>query len=83
MNGVMINSEPCSILLILLWLTVWQKHQGKVEVADNGLGVAAHAIQQIFVPFYTTSIGLAISIKIVSAHGGVLEYSRVSGMARF
>jgi two-component system nitrogen regulation sensor histidine kinase NtrY len=56
--------------------------QTYIEVVDNGPGVAAHAIQEIFVPFYTTKaegsgIGLALSRKIVSAHGGLLAYRRI------
>ncbi|GAB5526885.1 MAG: sensor histidine kinase [Roseivirga sp.] len=59
-----------------------------IEVSDNGPGVAANAIQEIFVPFYTTKpegsgIGLALSRKIVRAHGGVLEYSRVDDITSF
>lgn len=59
-----------------------------IEVSDNGPGVAANAIQEIFVPFYTTKpegsgIGLALSRKIVRAHGGVLEYSRNQDMTQF
>ncbi|MFT6873817.1 MAG: two-component system nitrogen regulation sensor histidine kinase NtrY [Roseivirga sp.] len=59
-----------------------------IEVEDNGPGVADHALQEIFVPFYTTKsegsgIGLALSRKIVSAHGGTLVYSRVNNMTRF
>ena len=59
-----------------------------IEVADNGLGVAAHAIQEIFVPFYTTKVegsgvGLALSRKIVRAHGGILTYSRINDRTRF
>lgn len=50
-----------------------------IEVIDNGGGVSASDIHQIFVPFYTTKldgsgIGLALSRKIVKAHGGTLEY---------
>lgn len=59
-----------------------------IEVEDNGPGVADHALQEVFVPFYTTKsegsgIGLALSRKIVSAHGGTLAYSRVNDMTRF
>ncbi|MCE7994715.1 MAG: GHKL domain-containing protein [Roseivirga sp.] len=59
-----------------------------IEVEDNGPGVAAQAIQEIFVPFFTTKpegsgIGLALSRKIIKAHGGILEYSRVNGLTRF
>lgn len=59
-----------------------------IEVEDNGPGVPAHAIHEIFVPFYTTKpegsgIGLALSRKIVRAHGGLLEYARVNDRTRF
>ncbi len=59
-----------------------------IEVSDNGPGVAASGIQEIFVPFYTTKpegsgIGLALSRKIVRAHGGMLEYKREKAVTRF
>lgn len=59
-----------------------------IEVEDNGSGVAPQAIHEIFVPFYTTKpegsgIGLALSRKIVRAHGGLLEYTRVNERTRF
>jgi nitrogen fixation/metabolism regulation signal transduction histidine kinase len=59
-----------------------------ITVADNGPGVAPKAIQEIFVPFYTTKadgsgIGLALSRKIVKAHGGWLSYNRVEDMTKF
>lgn len=58
-----------------------------IEVEDNGPGVASHAIQEIFVPFYTTKpegsgIGLALSRNIIRAHGGFLAYSRVNDRTR-
>lgn len=59
-----------------------------IVVEDNGPGVATNAIQEIFVPFYTTKpegsgIGLALSQKIIKAHGGTLEYRRVNDLTRF
>ena len=44
-------------------------------VAYNGPGIADDAIEQIFVPFFTTKregsgIGLSLSRQIMSAHGG-------------
>ncbi|MFT4736517.1 MAG: two-component system nitrogen regulation sensor histidine kinase NtrY [Cyclobacteriaceae bacterium] len=52
-----------------------------IAVADNGPGVAIQAINHIFIPFFTTKttgsgIGLALSRKIVQAHGGHLVYHR-------
>ncbi len=59
-----------------------------ITVEDNGLGVPESAIQEIFIPFYTTKaegsgIGLALSRKIVRAHGGQLSYSRVNDKTLF
>lgn len=65
-----------------------KEDQTIIEVTDNGNGVPASNIQQIFVPFYTTKsggsgIGLALSRKIVKAHGGTLEYHRDKGKTSF
>lgn len=59
-----------------------------IEVSDNGPGVNANAVHEIFVPFFTTKasgsgIGLALSRKIIRAHGGMLEYSRSNGRTMF
>lgn len=59
-----------------------------IEVTDNGPGVPEKSIPEIFVPFYTTKpegsgIGLALSRKIVRAHGGMLEYRRDKGLTKF
>jgi len=52
----------------------------EITVADQGPGVSADAIEQLFNPFYTTKtggmgLGLAISRSIVRAHGGRLWHS--------
>jgi len=46
-------------------------------VADNGPGIAADKIQQVFEPFFSSKphglgMGLAISRGIIEAHGGRL-----------
>jgi two-component system sensor kinase FixL len=50
-----------------------------VSVADNGAGVDAEALQQLFAPFYSTKkfgmgVGLSISKSIVEGHNGVISY---------
>lgn len=65
-----------------------QEDQARIEVWDNGLGVKPEHLHQIFVPFYTTKttgsgIGLALSRKIVKAHGGNIGYERVGDQSCF
>ena len=48
-----------------------------IEVHDNGSGIIPEAIEQIFIPFYTTKkhgsgIGLALSRQIMQHHNGTL-----------
>ena len=49
----------------------------RVEIQDNGTGIAPQVLPKIFDPFYTTKpigkgtgMGLSISFKIVQEHGG-------------
>ncbi len=56
-----------------------------VRVRDNGLGIEAEKLSRIFSPFYTTKdhgtgLGLALSKKVVDAHGGSLEVQSAPGM---
>ena len=50
-----------------------------LRISDNGCGITAEELGQIFEPFYTTragegtGIGLAIVYKIVRSHGGVMD----------
>ena len=50
----------------------------RFAVSDNGPGIPAERLDEIFVPFFTTKdggagIGLALSRQIALAHGGALE----------
>lgn len=50
----------------------------KVSFADTGPGIAAEDLPRIFDPFFTrkeggTGLGLAMTARIVAAHGGKLE----------
>ena len=51
----------------------------RVDVVDDGEGVAVDAQPKLFTPFFTTratgtGLGLAIVRRIVDAHGGSVEY---------
>lgn len=53
----------------------------RVEIADNGKGMAADEIRQLFTPFFTTKpsgtgLGLVLSQRIVALHGGKLWAER-------
>jgi len=55
-----------------------------IQVADNGPGIPAEKLDQIFVPFYTTKesgsgIGLSLSRQIMRLHKGSLEVQSVEG----
>lgn len=52
--------------------------QVTIEVADNGTGIEAEALKDIFIPFYSTKkegvgIGLSLSRQIIQHHGGTLR----------
>jgi two-component system, NtrC family, sensor histidine kinase HydH len=56
----------------------------QVRIRDNGPGLTAEARQRIFEPFYTTKtrgtgLGMAITKRIVEAHGGYIAVSDHSG----
>jgi signal transduction histidine kinase len=51
----------------------------RLEVSDNGRGIAPELIERIFEPFFTTrplgqgtGLGLSICNAIVTAHGGTI-----------
>jgi signal transduction histidine kinase len=74
-------------------LTVRADQQGsqvRVQVEDNGSGIAPEVLPHIFEPFYTTKApgegtgqGLEIAYRIVHEHGGRLEVSSTPGCTVF
>jgi signal transduction histidine kinase len=61
----------------------------RVEITDNGCGIAANDIKRIFEPFYSTKqkgtgLGLAVSYGIVKNHEGDIQVFSVPGeLTRF
>ncbi len=59
-----------------------------VRIRDNGPGIGNETLGQIFNPFYTTKedgtgLGLALSKKVVDAHGGTIEAQSAPGATEF
>lgn len=55
-----------------------------IEVADNGPGIEPEAIEDIFIPFFTTKehgsgIGLSLSRQIIQQHGGTIKVFSTPG----
>ena len=60
----------------------------QVSVIDNGIGVPEQIRDDIYEPFVTSKatgsgLGLSLVSKIISDHGGVIEYSRVKNRTVF
>jgi len=58
--------------------TFTQNQQVFIEVSDNGPGIEPEALEDIFIPFFTTKengsgIGLSLSRQIVQQHGGTIK----------
>lgn len=69
---------PDSADKIISIKAVQEAGQLQLSIADNGTGIEAEILQQIFVPFYTTKksgsgIGLSLTRKIIHAHGGEIN----------
>jgi signal transduction histidine kinase len=57
---------------------------GVVRISDNGCGIPPEKVERIFNPFFTTKekgtgLGMAISRKIVEAHGGSIALASEVG----
>ncbi len=55
-----------------------------IKVSDNGAGMDAKTMEDIFVPFFTTKekgsgIGLSLSMQILKLHGGDIQVMSLTG----
>ena len=61
----------------------------KITIVDNGPGIVMEALEQVFIPFYTTKktgsgIGLSLSRQIMQLHNGTLTVdSKLGEYTRF
>jgi two-component system nitrogen regulation sensor histidine kinase NtrY len=60
-------------------------HRVVLEVADNGVGIPAALLEEIFVPFFTTKptgsgIGLSLSRQIMQLHRGSMQVQSTEGV---
>ncbi|HKM12405.1 MAG TPA: ATP-binding protein [Bacteroidales bacterium] len=60
----------------------------QISVQDNGEGIPADIIEQIYIPFFTTKengsgIGLSLSRQIMKNHGGTIDAHSVPGKTVF
>jgi signal transduction histidine kinase len=75
------TENPCLAIAVgenLAGTEVWAR------VRDNGPGIEPEVLHEIFSPFYTSKangngLGLAISKKVVEAHGGSIEAESAPG----
>lgn len=78
-NGAEANPDGCVVVRAT-------REDGVVviQVRDTGPGIAAADLQKIFIPFFTTKakghgIGLALTHRIITQHGGTLTATNAPG----
>lgn len=66
---------------VLSICTKIEKSRFKLSIKDTGCGIKTENLTKIFDPFYTTrqpgegtGLGLSMSLKIIKAHKGEIEY---------
>ena len=69
---------------ILVAASIDQKGHARIQVEDNGPGIAEDLLDRIFIPFYTTKsegtgIGLSLSRQIMRLHKGAISVHSIPG----
>ena len=77
-NSLAACSDPVELQCTISKITHEEQPAIELSVQDNGPGLSESARLHVFEPFYTTKskgtgLGMAIAMRIVEAHGGVLS----------
>jgi two-component system, NtrC family, nitrogen regulation sensor histidine kinase NtrY len=79
-NAMQANEENCEGRIMVVAGIV--NGRTEISITDNGPGISAELLEEIFVPFFTTredgsGIGLSISRQIMRLHGGSLRVKSI------
>lgn len=74
-------ANPCITMTVKQQV---REQEVSITVKDNGVGIAADVLDNIFVPFFTTKvdgsgIGLSICKQIITLHGGTMTAASILG----
>jgi signal transduction histidine kinase len=83
-NALSAQAGPARILIRFEWTDLEGQTALCVAVRDSGPGLSPEQRQRIFEPFFTTKtkgtgLGMAITKRIVEAHGGRIAVGDIGG----
>jgi two-component system nitrogen regulation sensor histidine kinase GlnL len=87
-NGEAVITLRTRVVRTFTLRSVLHRMVARIDIIDNGPGVAEDLVGQIFVPMISgrpqgTGLGLAIAQSIISQHGGVIECASRPGKTCF
>jgi len=87
-NGEAVITLRTRVVRTFTLRSVLHRMVARIDIIDNGPGVAEDLVGQIFVPMISgrpqgTGLGLAIAQSIISQHGGVIECDSRPGKTCF